>query len=421
MNTAGLSTDQAPPLKVPLSFYALVPLAMIAAGVLLAVDGASLLLTPWLPRTVALVHLGTLGMLLAVMLGSLYQMVPVVIGQKVPGIRLAHLVMAALAIGVGALVFGLWTGAPGFVRIASFALGGALVAFVVPVSIALGRARGGETLLGMRVAMVSLLALAALGLRLAWGHGGGEMPASRATLLIAHVDLALVGWVGGLIMAVSWQVVPMFYLTAEFPPRLARALAWTLLASVVAVSLAAALDAPIAAVMFAALPGALVVWVVQPLMLARLIKHRRRRRRDPTLQFWWIALGSAPLVLAAVLYTWLGEWAPSTQLLGWLSIVGWAGATVHGMLTRIVPFLTWFHRFAAMAGRPEAAEVPPMKRLLPDEQVRVQLGAHALTLATGAAAIALRHDLLSRATGVLLASTGVLLGAALISVLWRAR
>lgn len=417
MNTAGLSTDQAPPLAVPLSFYALVPLSMIVAGALFVVEGGSLLVTSWLPRTIALVHVGTIGVLLSVMLGSLYQMVPVVAGSKVPLIRLSHVVAGALGLGGVALVYGLWSGTPSVVRVATYLLGSALVAFVVPVSIALARARGGETLLGMRVAMGCLVALATLGLRLAWGHSGGEMPLARATFLVAHVSLALIGWVGGLITAVSWQVVPMFYLTAEFPKRRARAIGWVLFASMAAVFVAA-LFGSLTLVIAAAIPGAIAVWIVQPLSLAVSIKNRRRRRRDPTLQFWWVALASAPLVLVAALATWLLPWTPSTLLLGWLAIFGWAGATVHGMLTRIVPFLTWFHRFAALAG---LADVPPMKQLLPDGQVRVQLVSHVVTLAVGALAIALQQDLLARLAGGLLALTGALLGFAIVSVLWRAR
>lgn len=417
MNTAGLSTEQAPPLAVPLTFYATAPLAMLAGGVLLASEGSALFLSAWLPRTIALAHVGTLGVLLAVMCGSLYQMVPVVIGERVPASRLAFAVAPVLALGGVLLVFGLWTANALAVRLAAFALGGALVTFVAPVALALVRARGGETLLGMRIALASLVGLATLGLRLAWGHATGDMPASRLPLLVAHVDLALVGWVGGLVTAVSWRVVPMFYLTAELPPRRARALAWVLGASVALVFAAALAGAGPRWVIAAALPGAIVVLGVQPLALASLLRARRRRRRDPSLQFWWLSIGAAPAVLSVAVAAWLTDVGRASVLLGWLAIFGWAGAAVHGMLSRIVPFLVWLDRFAKVAG---LAEVPPMKRLLPDERVRVQLLAHGATLGLGALAIATGSDLLARATGVLLATTGALLGTSLVGVLRRA-
>jgi len=76
----GLRTDQAPPLTIPASFFLLAPLSMMAAGALLAAHGQDLLASRWLPAAMAATHLGTLGFLGAIMLGALYQMIPVVAG-----------------------------------------------------------------------------------------------------------------------------------------------------------------------------------------------------------------------------------------------------------------------------------------------------------------------------------------------------
>lgn len=414
MNTAGLSTDQAPPLEVPATFYAIIPAAIVTGGALLLAEGGTLLASSWLPRTIALVHVMTLGVLAAAMLGSLYQMVPVVAGSPVPAIRLSHGVAACLVLGAGALIFGLWSANARAIQLGAVALSIALIAFFVPMAIALSRARGGETLLGMRIAVTCLALLAALGVRLAWGHAG-DMPSSRQALLVAHVDLALVGWVGGLITAVSWQVVPMFYLTEAFPKRRAYGIAIGVGVSAAAVTLAALAGAAVTWIVIAALPGAIAVLLVEPWTLARMIPRRKRRRWDPTLQFWWSAIVAAPLVLLAALATWLTDEPRATLVFGWLALWGWGAATVHGMLTRIVPFLAWFHRFA------KGQDVPPMKRLLPDEHVRVQLFAHVITTVVGLVAIVSRVDLLARATGACMAITGVLLGNALLGVRRRAR
>ena len=91
----------------------------------------------------------------------------------------------------------------------------------------------------------------------------------------------------------------------------------------------------------------------------------------------------------------------------------WAGLTVHGMLTRIIPFLLWFHRFSRLVG---LAPVPPMNRLLPERTARISLGLHLATLLLGLAAIASGWSWLARGTGVLLLATGIALGTGL----WRA-
>ena len=68
--TAGLHTDQAPPLSIPSAFFLLAPLAMIVGGVLMTEMGAALVETAWSPLTIALAHLGTLGLLGSVMIGA---------------------------------------------------------------------------------------------------------------------------------------------------------------------------------------------------------------------------------------------------------------------------------------------------------------------------------------------------------------
>lgn len=418
MNTGRLSVDQAPPQSVPLSFYAILPLALVAAGVLLALQGNLLLTTHWLPQTIAWTHLGTLGLLTAAMFGSLYQMVPVVLGTPVPGIRLAYAVAIGLALGIAGLVAGLSLGIQALILAGGVLLALAFTGFLVPMGIALLRAPGGgHTRTGMRGALVCVLALALVGLRLAWGHATGALPDNRGVWLAVHVALGLLGWVGTLTMAVSWQTAPMFYLTQAFAPLWTRVLSHLVPTSALLAALLALCNLPLTAVLLAALPAALVVWGLQPGYLAVLLHRRRRRRLDPTLHFWWLGLACAPLTLVAALLTWTTDWQPAPLLFGWLAIVGWAGAMVHGMLTRIVPFLVWFHRFAEVAGK---SVVPPMKQLLPDREVTWNLRAHAATVLCGVAAILSGADALARATGLLLVATGILLGLALTRTVERA-
>jgi hypothetical protein len=78
------------------------------------------------------------------------------------------------------------------------------------------------------------------------------------------------------------------------------------------------------------------------------------------------------------------------------------------MLTRIVPFLVWLHRFAPVVGE---APVPSVRALLPDSRVRVGLVLHAGSVLLGACGILSGSDLLVRAAGLaLLATAGWLLG-----------
>ena len=91
-------------------------------------------------------------------------------------------------------------------------------------------------------------------------------------------------------------------------------------------------------------------------------------------------------------------------LLGWVAALGWAGLVTHGMLSRIVPFLVWFHRFSPHVGR---RPVPSMRDLLPERRLTPALVLHGAAVVVGAAAIATGWGGLVRAAGGLLAATGV--------------
>ncbi len=397
------------------------------------------LASPWYPQVMAWTHLGTLGFLAMVMIGALYQMVPVVAGAPVPGVRLAYVVHAFLLIGLAALAIGFFGQASSSIsaetaasamRAAIHSLIAASALFVVPVAYAVARAPiQDQTVRGMWLALTGFTIGAAFGVVLANGHAGSGFPLQRPLLLKVHFNLELIVWVGSLITAVSWQVVPMFYLTPSVSTRAKRrqlALIWI---SVVALFATAFKNPPIPhVVLYAAAPGALVVWLIQPLQTLRLIQKRNRPRADGSLLFWRSGLVVALLLIPLGLLAHFSidqQWA---MLWGWWAIWGWAGMIIHGMLTRIVPFLVWFHRMSPHVGlRP----VPSMRGLLAQNQIKLGWGLHMASLLFGSLAILMSQGpapadqplahanamMVTGLTGVLLAATGVVLLVSLIHVL----
>ncbi len=407
---AGLRTEQAPPLTVPLSFFALAPLALVAAGIWLVIEPVEM---RWSPAAMAVTHLGTLGLLGSVMLGALYQMVPVVAGAPVPAIRLAHGVHLAWLTGIIALLVGL--AGPWFwmLHMAVTLLGVAVLLFFGPVAVSLARApTRSETVTGMRLALSGLAAVVGVGALLALGRSGVVVPGSWTLLVGGHIGLGLVVWVGGLLTAVSWQVVPMFYLTPAIPRWAQRLGLAGLLVTLVGVPAVWATGATGPWLGGAVGAGAAAIWLLHPLTVVHALRGRRRKRMDGSQHFWWAAMALAPLVFASGVAAWAltdPRWA---VLFGWLAIWGWAGLVIHGMLTRIVPFLVWFHRFADLVGK---VDVPPMKRLLPDAWVKRALMIHGATIVSGAAGILSGLTALVQLAGLGLVLTGLTLAAEL----WR--
>jgi hypothetical protein len=427
VRTAGLRLEQAPPLAIPLAFFLTAPLSVTVVGAVLLRSGATALVSGWSPATLAIAHLGTLGFLGMVMLGALYQMTPVVAGSPVPWIRVAHAVHALLLLGTAGLVTGIARGAGGHVLTGVAGLGTAFLLFLGPVGVALARApTRSATVTGMRAALASLLLTIALGLWMALGHAGLGFPGPRPLWIQVHLCAGLLGWVGGLISAVSWQVLPMFYLTPPASRSMQRTIQTSLGVGVLLPVAVLAVDASgvtdpggasaslVAGL--AALPAVAAVWGLHPLSSLGCLRRRRRRRVDASLHFWRVGLAiglvSGPAAAAALLLPG-PRWG---LLLGWLAVWGWAGMIVHGMLTRIVPFLVWFHRYAPLVG---GVEVPSARSLLPDRWTRLGFALHLASLLAGAAAILVGADALARLTGLLLLATASSLAHSLVRVALR--
>ena len=91
MRTGGLSLDQAPSEDIPLRFFLTAPIFGLVSGMLVIWKGGLIFSNTWIPETIALTHLITLGWMGMVMFGALYQMIPVLVGGIVPFPRLSRM------------------------------------------------------------------------------------------------------------------------------------------------------------------------------------------------------------------------------------------------------------------------------------------------------------------------------------------
>ncbi len=164
----------------------------------------------------------------------------------------------------------------------------------------------------------------------------------------------------------------------------------------------------------ASVPGILAVWVLHPAVSAWSLSKRRRKRVDGSLHFWQAGLSIAPLTALAAVAAWSLDAPHWDVLFGWLALWGWVGMIMHGMLTRIVPFLVWLHRFAPLVGE---MRVPSVRKLYPDALTRRGFALHLGSLLLGVAAILTASDLLCRLTGLSLIATAASIAYLLVHVL----
>jgi hypothetical protein len=183
----------------------------------------------------------------------------------------------------------------------------------------------------------------------------------------------LLGWVGLLVIAVAFQVVPMFMLTEPYPKYLTGAYATWMFLLLGAASLSSGWTGPGVALHRACLLLLGAGYALFAGTTLYLLARRKRPRADPATLYWRTAM----TCLLAALVVWLWPAAPSSAAslaIGVLLIGGFALSAISGMLYKIVPFLTWYHLQDARSA--SGRKPPGINQIIPERHAQWQHGAH---------------------------------------------
>lgn len=382
MRMTGLNFDAIPELHVPLRFYLTAPLFAILASLLFIDQGSTIWLSRWLPASLAITHLFALGVMAMVMIGSLYQVMPVLCGAPIPTSKWSLLLIHA---GLTAGTLLLCAGFLGWISLmASFVvLAMSLGYFIVSILWVLIRnASGQQTRTPILMAVSALALLLVVGLLLLSSYLWGFQPTVGKSLTHLHASLGLFGWVLLLMMAVSFQVIPMFHVTPVFPRLWRVGLTASTVVGLVAMTLATflAYDLTYFAMFLASI--AILYAVVA---LSRLAQ-RKRKLPDVVVNYW--QSGFACLILASLLVIAMEYASPMWQvklevLVALIIGLGFIVGIMQGMLLKIVPFLISLHLQPIAMQNPSAMMLlPDHYRLISRKQCRVQYWLYVLVLAS---------------------------------------
>ncbi|HEB83281.1 MAG TPA: hypothetical protein ENJ11_10505 [Gammaproteobacteria bacterium] len=368
---ANLSLQQAPPFSVPARFLVSAPVFGLLAALVLLWHGPDIISSRWNPPMLAVTHLLTLGFLAMSMLGAMLQLMPVLMGMVIPrpvlfsSIIHTPLVLGSLSLAAAWLLQYRW-----LFLVAMLLLGFTFAVFVMVAAERLLRSVSRHiTRTMMLLALLALLLTAGLGIYLAAGYVGETFAVARQ-LTDLHLSWGLLGWVFMLVMAVAYQVIPMFQITDDYPKWHQRWLGWLLFVLLLALSLTWFYPlAGLQALLGVLLAACLLVFALNTLWLL----HRRRRTLpDTTMKFWQLAMASLiALVFIRGIAMLAGIELPAL-LTGVLMIAGFAMTAVNGMMYKIIPFLIWLHLSARNkdlrdAGRREQqVKVPHMRKIIPE-------------------------------------------------------
>ncbi len=361
MITSGLSLDQAPPISVPFRFFLAAPFFGMMGCVFFFFSGAESFHSRWGALVLSFTHLVGLGFLMSIVIGALFQILPVLVGSPVRQVKwVAQIIFWCQLVGTLSLSYALATSDWSWARyLVGFLIVGFFV-FALASFDSLRRARAAhETVRGLKLAMAGLLMTMVLGLLLVLGHNGVPLALFRPELTNFHLMQAWLSWFFILIVSVSYQIIPTFYVTQPFPKTMRVYFlpsVFALVALNLFCSLYSAAFGPVCLALIRHLMALPVL--VYGLVLLRLIHGRRRKAQDKSLRFWitgvWLSF------LALLVWFFFGQAEVTLGVLVFSAIA----AVVLGMLQKIVPFLVWFHLQAKAQVAAKPVRVPNMSAIV---------------------------------------------------------
>lgn len=406
MKLISLSTEQAPPIFVPLRFFAVAPFFLLLAALILAMADGNPFGHTHTPALLAATHCITVGVITMIMMGALQQILPVVIGSSLPAPRLiAWLCQLPLIAGTLLLSGGFVYGRPELLSAAWPTLGLSFAIFVGAMLFSLasaGTQNASKT--AIVLAILSLGAAVLLGIVLLYGYSTG-LSLHYTNLSTAHITLALGGWVMLLIAGVSYQVVPMFQLTPQYSKWLTASFAPAIFAILFIRLIILIIDVQ---ANWAEVITKNMFWLFAIFFSLSTLALQLRRKRsipDTTLQFFRIGMSSLLAVSLLAIITQTLILSEQVKIMAALIfILGFSMSLILGMLYKIVPFLIWFHLFRGGSFH----SIPNMKEIIPEQWIWRHMWLHLFTLA--AALLAPCWIIAARLLMLCLLLQGLLLG-----------
>jgi hypothetical protein len=314
------------------------------------------------PGVFALAHVAVLGWITMTMFGALYQLFPVALGGTLRSPRLGRWNYWLLATGIAGFVPSFyWGWTAGVAIFGSLTVGGVLhFAFQLLRSYS-SVSDWHPMAYYVLAALVWLIATVGFGFAYAlnWHFAWFNV---TDTMLAAHVQMGLAGWLGLTLMGVSYKLTELFALAHSHGRALtfANLGVWNVALLGLTLSLLFEPEGWLVTAFAGLLAMAAVLHVVDVALLLR-----TRRRRKLSLEQWhmFVSLGSL-LAAAALGLLLLSGQTPGRNWVvayGYAVLAGWFGFAIAGKSYKILPFLSWLHRFSGVAG---ARPVPLLSDLV---------------------------------------------------------
>ena len=169
------------------------------------------------PKILAITHFTTLGWITLIIMGSLYQLIPVITNKKIHSSTLAAFVYFCTLIGTILLAVSFWIFEVGFLlELAAGVLFLGITLFVINILLSIKNSEEKNIVIDfIQVSVLWFWLTAFIGMLLAFNFRYAFLPKEHLHYLKIHAHIGLIGWFTCLIIGVASKLIPMFLLSAK--------------------------------------------------------------------------------------------------------------------------------------------------------------------------------------------------------------
>jgi hypothetical protein len=355
-----ISQQFAPPFKLVSSFF-ISALLMFFISIALLFNFDITLLHSQSTMVLSWVHLYLLGFVMMSIFASMAQLLPVVLEVEHFSIDLYYIVNPLLFIGTVLIFLGFYK----YPMLLSY--GGVIVfisffVFLFESFLTIKKVEKLNFLSStVLVANIFLFLGLIVAILLSFVYTG-VLNFDLKALMLSHIYLVFVGYLGITIISMSYILIPMFWLSNSFNNICLKIAFYKISIGVVLVVFSQLID-----VSFFKYFGYLEVllgFVFYIYQLYLIFKTKVRKQKD--IYYLYIVFAVISFILALILscfyFIYLNDYILSVA--GFVFLIGFLSPMITAHLYKIVPFLVWFHRFSSLVGKqkvPMLADMVPLK------------------------------------------------------------
>jgi hypothetical protein len=337
----GLSIDQAPPISAPLRFFLTAPIFGLIAGILILFSDTQTLMSRFSIDSIIVTHTITIGIFSFIMLGALIQMLPVLASTKITKVKLVTTISHIfLVFGLLTMIFGLKMSNDILNHISYIFLGSGFLLMILSISYSITKVKNfTATIKGMSVSLFFAFMIVIMGIFLLYEYAASDVSYFHNVIANIHSVWAIFGFAGILIIGVSFQVLPMFYVAPRFKNFCKKRVVFLISIGLLIWSLLNIYLPQYS--LYAKLHIAIFFWAFATTVW---IKFNKRKRPISDVTVWYWRASSIFLTLGSFL--WIFDEFFKNEYIVMVGILiggGFILSIMIGMLYKIVPFLVWFH------------------------------------------------------------------------------